>query len=105
MPDHVVALTTTPTQEEAESLAHLMLEQRLAACVQISQPIRSIYRWQGEVCTDEEWQLWIKTAADRVDALTAWLPDHHSEDCPELVVLPIVDGSPDYLAWVTDETR
>lgn len=89
----------------AEELAEGLVYHRLAACVQISSPIKSVYRWEGKIQTDTEWQLWIKTTADRVDALFTWLRDHHSYDVPELVVLPVTAGNPDYLKWVTDETR
>jgi periplasmic divalent cation tolerance protein len=73
--------------------------------VQISSPIKGVYRWEGEVQRDAEWQLWIKTTNDRLDELTQWLGDHHTYDVPELVALPVVGGSPAYLKWVTDETR
>ena len=101
----VVGLTTTPTEEEANKLAHQLVDARLAACVQVTSPIRAIYRWQGQVYDEPEWQLWIKTAADKIDAIRSWLPNHHSADEPELIFLPIVGGSDGYLKWMIDETR
>lgn len=103
--DHVVALTTTPTQEEAEKLAHELIDARLAACVQVTSPIKAIYRWKGQVYNEPEWQLWIKTATDKVTELTNWLPDHHSGEVPELIFLPITGGSDAYLNWIIEETR
>lgn len=103
--DHIVALTTTPSQEEGEKLARELVDSRLAACVQLTPPIRAIYRWKGEVYNEPEWQLWIKTAADKVDELMKWLPEHHSGEVPELVVLPIIGGWGPYLDWITEETR
>jgi periplasmic divalent cation tolerance protein len=102
---HIVAITTTDSEEAAEALADGLVKERLAACVQISSPIKSVYRWEGEVQRDAEWQLWIKTTNDRLDELTQWLGDHHTYDVPELVAPPVVGGSPAYLKWVTDETR
>jgi len=103
--DHVVGLTTTPTEVEAKKLAHALVDERLAACVQVTSPIRAIYRWRGRIYDAPEWQLWIKTAADKIDAITAWLPNHHSGDEPELIFLPVIDGSAGYLKWMIDETR
>lgn len=103
--EHVVALTTTPTEEEGRALARELVEARLAACVQLTSPIRAIYRWKGEIYDEPEWQLWIKTAADKVDELTEWLPKHHSGEVPELIVLPITGGWSAYLNWIIEETR
>ncbi|QNE21916.1 divalent-cation tolerance protein CutA [Kribbella qitaiheensis] len=103
--DHVVALTTTPTAEEASKLAQGLVDARLAACVQISSPITAVYRWQEKVWTEPEWQLWIKTATDKRDDLVNWLDEHHSGEVPELIFLPITDGSDAYLSWITEQTR
>lgn len=105
MAEHVIALTTTPSEEEGAKLAHELIEAHLAACVQLTSPIRAIYRWKGEVYDEPEWQLWIKTTADKVDALTKWLPEHHSGDVPELIVAPITGGWKPYLDWITEETH
>jgi periplasmic divalent cation tolerance protein len=105
LPDsHIVAITTTDSEEAAEALADGLVKDRLAACVQISSPIKSVYRWEGEVQRDTEWQLWIKTTSDRLDELTQWLDEHHTYDVPELVALSVVGGNPAYLKWLTDET-
>jgi periplasmic divalent cation tolerance protein len=103
--DHVLVLTTAPSEEEGRRLARELVDARLAACVQMSSPIRSVYRWKGEVYDEPEWQLWIKTASDKVDDLVAWLPEHHSYEVPELIVLPITSGWSPYLDWITAETR
>lgn len=103
--ERVVALTTTPTEEEAQRLARDLVESRLAACVQISSPITSIYRWEDKVWNVPEWQLWIKTASDKRDDLANFLDEHHSGEVPELIFIPIVDGSAAYLDWITEQTR
>jgi periplasmic divalent cation tolerance protein len=103
--DHVLVLTTAPSEEEGRRLARELVEARLAACVQMSSQIRSVYRWKGEVYDEPEWQLWIKTASDKVEDLMAWLPEHHSYEVPELIVLPITGGWSPYLDWITAETR
>ncbi|MGM1062074.1 divalent-cation tolerance protein CutA [Saccharothrix sp. Mg75] len=103
--NHVVVITTTDGEDAAGSLARAVVEARLAACVQVSGPVRSVYRWDGEVRDDREWQLWIKTAYDRVDELTEFVKAHHPYDVPEVLALPVLGGNVDYLAWVTEETR
>jgi periplasmic divalent cation tolerance protein len=101
---HVV-LCTAPNADEARRLARAVVEARLAACVNLLPAVRSIYRWEGEVHEDEEVLLVVKTAADRVEALVAFLVEHHPYEVPEAIALPITAGSEPYLAWVRDETR
>lgn len=103
--NHVVVITTTDSEAAAATLARAVVEARLAACVQISGPIRSVYRWQGEIADEPEHQLWIKTAYDRVDELTEFVRAHHTYDVPEVLALPVLGGNPDYLTWLTTETR
>ncbi|TQM84731.1 periplasmic divalent cation tolerance protein [Saccharothrix saharensis] len=103
--NHVVVITTTDSEDAAGTLAKAIVEARLAACVQVSGPVRSVYRWDGEVHDDREWQLWIKTAYDRVDELTEFVEARHSYDVPEVLALPVLGGNADYLAWVTEQTR
>lgn len=97
--DHVVVMTTTDDPAEAAALARALVEARLAACVQ-AMPIASTYRWEGAVETADECMLLIKTRADRVDGVKAFLDERHSYDTPECVVIPVVDGLPAYLTWV-----
>lgn len=105
MTGHVRVETTTGGRDEARALAESVVAARLVACAQVSGPIASSYRWQGKVETDEEWLLVCKTAADRLGALVAHLRAEHSYDVPEIIAVPVTGGDPDYLAWVTDETR
>ena len=99
-----VLLTTTDSAEEAERLARVLVDARLAACVQIGGPVRSVFRWEGALSVEPEWQLWLKTDAARVDDLTARLVAEHSYDVPEVLVLPVLGGHAPYVAWVRDET-
>ncbi|ANZ34974.1 divalent cation transporter [Lentzea guizhouensis] len=98
-----VVTTTVDSADGAESLARGIVEARLGACVQIV-PIRSVYRWDGEVRVDDEWQCVVKTSATRVDELVAHIKAHHSYDVPEVVVTPVVGGNEAYLDWVSEET-
>jgi periplasmic divalent cation tolerance protein len=95
--------TTVGSVEAAESLAKGIIEARYGACVQIL-PIRSVYRWDGEVRIDAEWQCVVKTSAIRADELVLHIKAHHTYDVPEVVVTPVIGGNDDYLAWVSEET-
>jgi len=101
--DVSVVTTTVDSAEAAESLAKGVIEARLGACVQIV-PIRSVYRWDGEVRVDAEWQCVVKTSTIRVDDLVAHIKAHHTYDVPEVVVTPVTGGNDDYLVWVSEET-
>ena len=100
-----VVLTTTDSADEAERLSRVLVDARLAACVQIAGPVRSVFRWEGAVSVEEEWQLWLKTDVARVDDLNARLVAEHTYDVPEVLVLPVAGGHGPYLAWVTQETK
>ncbi|WP_046471831.1 divalent-cation tolerance protein CutA [Allosalinactinospora lopnorensis] len=97
--------TTTDGQASAGAIARSVIEHRLAACAQVSGPITSFYRWEGEVQHDEEWMVVLKTAGDRLADLTAHLLDVHPYDVPEIIAVPIEGGNPEYLDWLVDETR
>jgi len=99
-----VVLCTCPP-DAAEDLARGLVEQRLAACVNILPRIRSIYRWDGQVTGDTETLLVIKTGAASFARLRDWLLARHPYDLPEIIALPVTAGATDYLAWVAEETR
>lgn len=98
-----VVTTTVDSEDAAEALAKGIVGARLGACVQIM-PIRSVYRWDGEVRVDAEWQCVVKTSTTRVDELVAHIKANHTYDVPEVVVTPVAGGNDDYLAWVSEET-
>lgn len=85
-------------EEGAENLARLILEERLAACIQIAK-IKSLYRWEGKVCSEPEYLLLIKTQVQRYKALEAFIAEHHPYETPEIVQVPISDGAEAYLRW------
>ena len=99
-----VVLVTTGSEAEAETIATALLEERLAACVNILSPIRSLYRWQGKIADDREWLLVIKTRAERFAAVEARVRGLHSYEVPEVIGLPLLAGAADYLDWILAET-
>lgn len=105
MSEHVRVETTIDSAAGAASLASSVVGTRLVACAQVVGPIASMYRWEGAVTTDQEWLIVMKTAADRLDDLVAHLRSAHPYDVPEVVATPVLGGNPDYLRWVTAETR
>lgn len=104
MTDFLTVLTTTGSAERAEALARGAVERRVAACAQINGPVTSVYRWEGAVQTDPEWQVFLKTSTVRYDALEAYLREAHDYDVPEIIATPVQRGSADYLRWVGEET-
>ncbi len=105
MIDVLVVLVTAGSESEAETIARALLDERLAACVTIGGPRRSLYRWQGRVADDREWQLVIKTRSDLFDALAGRVRALHSYDVPEIIGLSVTVGNPAYLAWLEEATR
>jgi periplasmic divalent cation tolerance protein len=100
----VVALTTLPADGDVETFARQLVEEKLAACVNILPTMRSVYRWKGGVESADERQLVIKTTAARLAALESRLRTLHPYDLPEFIVLPITQGSASYLSWLADST-
>lgn len=103
MSEHVEIQVTCGSLDEADRIADALVERRLAACVQ-QLPIRSTYRWDGEVQHDDEILLLVKTRAARFDDVAAAVRELHSYDVPAITAVPIVSGSDDYLAWIDAET-
>ena len=101
----VIAWTTWPAGADASRFAHVLVAERLAACVTTHAPVRSVYRWRGVIEEEQEQLVMIKTTRDRIDALRDRLRQLHPAEVPELVVAPVVDGNPAYLAWVAESTR
>ncbi len=103
MTDKIVVLTTCDSLEVATNLARGLVEQRVAACVNIMPGARSIYHWKGKIEDATEWLLIIKSRRDLFPALRAAVEKLHTYEVPELIALPIVDGSQPYLAWLDRE--
>lgn len=103
--DCVVVWTTIAADADGPKLAAILVEERLAACVNILEEMQSVYRWKGNIETDRERQVVIKTTMKRVAALKARVASLHAYDLPEFIVLPIVDGSDAYLRWIRESTH
>ena len=100
----VVVHCSCPDGEVAARIARALVDERLAACVQAVPGVTSTYRWQGEVQIDAEVLLLIKSTRARIDALTRRIAELHPYATPELLVLEVVGGAPDYLAWLDAAT-
>ena len=101
----IVVFVTCGSEKEALKIAHTLVKERLAACVTLVSPIRSIYRWEGKIWDENEWLLVIKTRKQRFRALEKKVKTLHSYDVPEIISLPILDGSSSYLNWIKKNTR
>ena len=100
-----VCYVTCASKEEALRIAHTLLDRRLVACANILDGMTSVYRWEGEIHTDPEVLLLLKTRRDLVPGVIRTVVELHSYACPCVTVLPIVDGHRDYLAWIGEETE
>ncbi len=102
MTDKRIVLTTTATRAEAQKIAGALVERKLAACVNVVGPSASVYRWKGAVENAEEFLCIVKTTAAAAAKVQAAIQELHSYQLPEHVVIPIEDGSKDYLAWIAE---
>lgn len=103
MTDKIVVLSTCASPEEANRLARRLVEERLAACVNIVNSVRSVYRWRGKIEDSEETLLVIKSSRGLFEALRAVLESALSYEVPEVLALPVLAGSPNYLNWLESE--
>jgi periplasmic divalent cation tolerance protein len=102
--EFVVVLTTFPANGDVEVFASTLVQERLAACVNVLPNVRSIYTWDGKIERADERQLLIKTRTDRVHELETRLKALHRYEIPEFLVIPVMDGSREYLSWIATST-
>lgn len=105
MTDYGVVFMTTSSREEAEKIAGHLVEKRLVACAQIVSEIQSIYWWQGKICNDKEVLFTAKTTARLFSELVKEVKELHSYEIPEIIFVPIQQGSQDYLGWISEVTK
>lgn len=99
-----IVMVTAASKEEASTIANALIDANLAACVSLM-PIHSVYRWQGEVEHADEWQLLIKTDLAKFAAIESKIREIHSYEVPEVIALPILNGSSPYLNWIAEQTQ
>jgi periplasmic divalent cation tolerance protein len=102
--DHIQVTTVIDSKEHAEQTAHVLVERRIAACVQVVGPIKSVYHWQGKIENSEEWLCLAKTRRELYDQVEAAIREVHPYDEPEVIATEIVAGSRGYLDWIDRET-
>lgn len=105
MSEYIQVVTTTERKEDAQKIAHVLVEARVAACVQVLGPITSTYRWQGTVETAEEWLCVIKSREDRYQELERAIREVHPYEVPEILAIPVVAGNASYLQWLSDQLQ
>jgi periplasmic divalent cation tolerance protein len=96
---------TTSDKEEARKIGKVLVESRLAACVNIIDPMISMYRWEGKICDDQETVMIAKTTEENISALKEKVISLHSYECPCIVCLPVKNGHEPFLAWVQEHVR
>ena len=105
MSEPIVVLVTCGSEEEALKIANVLVEEHLAACVNLVSPIRSIYRWEEKIWDEKEWLLIIKTQKQKFKELEKKVKSLHSYSVPEIISLPIVEGASSYLQWIKENTK
>ena len=105
MPDYIVIYITTGSVNEAKKIGRVLIEEKLAACSNIISPIRSIYRWQGKICDDKEALMVLKTRKKHFEQIVKRVETLHSYDVPEIIAIPIIEGSSKYMSWLNEETK
>lgn len=103
--DFIVVLVTVPDDEVAGRLAHTLVSEKLAACVNVLPGVRSVYAWEGEICNEGELLCLIKTRRELFSAVRERVLELHPYQIPEVVALPLVEGSAPYLTWLRNGTR
>jgi periplasmic divalent cation tolerance protein len=103
--DKVVILVTAASKKECRKIAKHLVEAKLAACVNITPAIESVYRWEGKIARDQEYQLFIKSTRELFPEIKAAVSKLHSYHTPEIICLPIIEGSRNYLQWVGDSVK
>jgi periplasmic divalent cation tolerance protein len=104
MSEAIIVFVTCGSEEEAIKISYALVEEHVAACVNLIAPIRSIYRWEGKIWDEKEWLLVIKTQEKKFDDLAKRVKSIHSYSVPEIIALPIVEGSSSYLKWLVEMT-
>ena len=99
----ILVYMTAPSRAEAERIGRILVEERLAACVNILGETGSIFRWDGEIRSETETAFLAKTTRDMLDRLTETVRREHPYDVPCVIALPVVGGNPDFIAWVKEE--
>jgi len=105
MTDKRIVLSTAGSEEEARKIAHHLVENRLAACVNIVPRVESVYRWEGKVQSNREFLMVIKTSAEKSAEVRDAILELHSYDLPECVALAVENGSAEYMEWLTESLR
>jgi len=105
MTDYIQVITTTEKKDDAHRIAMSVVERRLAGCVQVIGPITSTYWWKGVIETAEEWMCVIKTRKDLYPELEGSIREVHPYEVPEILAVPIAEGSKDYLEWLGNEIK
>ncbi len=103
--NYYLCLSTVDEKSNAIKMAKILLQQKLVACVNISAKHQSLYHWQGKIVEDSEYLLQMKTSSQKIEALKSTIKDIHPYENPELIVLDIIDGSLEYLNWISQSLQ
>jgi len=102
--EYSIIITTATSKDAAKKIANLLVEKKMAACAQMF-PVESVYSWQGKICEDNESALFIKSKTALFDEIAALIKANHDYEVPEIIQIPVINGLPDYLKWINENTK
>lgn len=102
---YLMVFVSCPTQETGLMLAKLLVERKIAACVQLSSPVISVYQWENKICQEQECCLQIKCIDTCYLAIEQLIKKHHPYEVPEIIAMPITKGLPEYLNWIKNNSQ
>lgn len=105
MPDEIAIFVTANSIDEAERIGKMLVQEKLVACVNVVSSIRSFFHWKGELCEEDEVLMILKSVKKNLDEIINKVKKLHSYEVPEVIALPIIGGSEDYLKWINQETQ
>ncbi len=105
MSNYIVIYITTSSISEAKKIGRTLVKDKLVACSNIISPIHSIYSWQGKICNDKEALMMLKTKKKLFKQIVKRVEELHSYDVPEIIAMPIIEGSSKYISWINEETK
>lgn len=103
--EYIITLITAPNEEEASHISHTLVEEKLAACINIIPAVRSIYRWEGRIADEKEVLLIVKTKRGLFEPLKKRVKELHSYSVPEIIAVTLIEGDEQYLSWLEQETK
>jgi periplasmic divalent cation tolerance protein len=104
MPEEIIIFITAGNKTEANQIAKVLIQEKLAACVNMIDPVESVFKWQNKMSQEKEILMMVKSINRNMDKIITMVKQNHSYDVPEIIAMPIISGSKEYLSWLREES-